>query len=552
MRRILIFDTTLRDGEQSPGASLNVDEKLVIAKQLESLGVDVIEAGFPISSSGDFDSVRLIAEKVRRPVICGLARAVDQDIDAAARALEPARRRRIHTFIATSRIHMEKKLKMKPEEVLERARAAVKRARQYTDDVEFSPEDATRSELTFLCQVVEAAIDAGATTVNIPDTVGYSEPEDFEARIRALLERVPNIRKAVLSVHCHNDLGLAVANSLAAVKAGASQVECTINGIGERAGNASLEEIVMALRQHRESYQAETSILTQEIWNSSRLVSNLTGLEVQRNKAIVGENAFAHEAGIHQHGVIQDPETYEIIRAEDVGWQGNQLSLGKHSGKHGVEKVLKERGYLLEPDQLSLVVQRVKEVADRQKRVEEDDVVAIARDVMNDLTPDEQLMVLKEVSVMTGNGFTPSATIKLALEGKEVVGTGTGVGPVDAAAHALASLVRAHVGHTLRLAEYGLKAITGGTDALAHANIRFEDEAGDQFRGEAVHADVIIASVQAMVKGANRAMNFQKRSRSHAAEGSRNGGRVSPLPSGGAAVGAEPAPLPLTSDGDPS
>ena len=538
MRRIQIFDTTLRDGEQSPGASLNVDEKLVIAKQLDSLGVDVIEAGFPTSSPGDFEGVRLIAEKVHGPVICGLARATAQDIDVAARALEPAPRRRIHTFIATSRIHMEKKLKKSPPEVLELAQAAVRRARQYTDDVEFSPEDATRSDLDFLCQVVEAAIDAGATTINIPDTVGYAVPDAFVARLRHLYEKVSGLRKVVLSVHCHNDLGLAVANSLAAVGAGAGQVECTINGIGERAGNASLEEIVMALRLHGHGIGVETGIHTQEIWKASRLVSNLTGLEVQRNKAIVGENAFAHEAGIHQHGVILDRSTYEIIRAEDVGWQGNQIVIGKHSGKHGVESVLKERGYLLEDEQLKEVVKRVKDLTDQEKAVEEDDVVAIARDVMNDLTPEEQLLSLKEVSVMTGNGFTPSATIKLQLEGKEVLGMGNGVGPVDAAAHALVSIVSAQVGSSLRLAEYGLKAITGGTDALAHASIRFEDELQNNFRGEAIDADVIIASVQAMVKGANRAMNFRKRQQ--------NGKQQSTAKPGISALAAQAGAVPLS------
>jgi 2-isopropylmalate synthase len=511
MRRILIFDTTLRDGEQCPGASLNVGEKLLIAKQLDVLGVDVIEGGFPISSPGDFDSVHLIAQEVHRPVICGLARASDKDIDAAARALEPAKRKRIHTFIATSNIHLEKKLKKSREEVIDLAAKAVKRARQYTDDVEFSPEDAARTDLEYMCMVVEAAIDAGATTINIPDTVGYAIPDEFGARIRYVFEKVPNIRKAVISVHCHNDLGLAVANSLAAVKAGAGQVECTINGIGERAGNCSLEEVVMGLRMKRDFYEAETGIKTQEIWNSSRLVSNLTKLDVQRNKAIVGENAFSHEAGIHQHGVLQDRETYEIILAEDVGWKGSRISIGKHSGKHGVKDVLKKHGYQLEEDKLQVVLGRVKDLADRQKNVEEDEIVAIARDVMDDLTPDEQLLVLREVSVMTGNGFTPSATIKLALEGKDVLGTATGVGPVDAAAHALQGMVKTHVGRTLELAEYGLKAITGGTDALAHASIRFKDEDGNGFRGEAVHADVIIASVQAMVKGANRAMNFLKR-----------------------------------------
>ena len=511
MRRILIFDTTLRDGEQSPGASLNVAEKLAIAKQLDVLGVDVIEAGFPISSPGDFEGVRLVAEKIRRPIICGLARATDADIDAAGEALKGAARRRIHTFIATSKIHLEKKLKKSPEEVIELARRAVQRARRYTDDVEFSPEDAARTDLDYMCQVIEAAIDAGATTINIPDTVGYAIPEEFGARIRHVLEKVPNVRKAVISVHCHNDLGLAVANSLAAVKAGAAQVECTINGIGERAGNCSLEEVVMALRQKKAFYDADNGIDTREIWTTSRLVSNLTKLDVQRNKAIVGENAFSHEAGIHQHGVLQDRETYEIIRAEDVGWQGSRIFIGKHSGKHGVMDILKKNGYQLEDDKLQVVLQRVKDVADRQKNVEESDIVAIARDVLEDLASDEHLLDLREVSVMTGNGFTPSATIKLSIEGQDVLGTGTGVGPVDAASHALQSIIRSHVGPSLTLSEYGLKGITGGTDALAHATIRFKDQDGKEFRGEAVHGDVIIASVQAMVKGANRAMNFQKR-----------------------------------------
>ena len=510
MNNILIFDTTLRDGEQSPGASLNVDEKLVIAKQLERLGVDIIEAGFPITSKGDFESVQLIASRVSGPTICGLARAVDADIEAAGEALKPAKKSRIHVFIATSKIHMDKKLKKSPQEVLDSGVRSVKKAREYTDDIEFSPEDASRSDLDFMCQVLEGAIDAGATTVNIPDTVGYATPEEYAARIQHIMENVPNIHKAVVSVHCHNDLGLAVANSLAAIRAGARQIECTVNGIGERAGNASLEEIVMALKLHEDLYQAKTEIDTREIYKTSRLISNLTGLEVQRNKAIVGDNAFAHEAGIHQHGVIQDRETYEIMRAEDVGWHGTNLVIGKHSGIHAVEKVLKNRGYALEKPELRQVIDRVKELADREKTVEEDDIVAIARDVMNDLTAEEQLLVLEEVSVMTGDGFTPSATMKLRLEDREVVGTGVGVGPVDAASQALQTIVHKHIGPNLKLKEYGLKAITGGTDALAHASICFEDEFENTFRGEAVHKDVILASVHAMVKGANRAMNYRK------------------------------------------
>ncbi len=515
MSKLLIFDTTLRDGEQSPGASLNVDEKLVIAKQLDRLGVDVIEAGFPISSPGDFESVKLISEKVRGPIICGLARAVDADIDTAGKALAAAERKRIHVFIATSKIHMDKKLRKSPEEVLESTVRSVKQARQYTDDVEFSPEDASRSDIDFMCRVLEAAIAAGATTVNIPDTVGYATPAEYAERIRLIFQRVPNIDRAIVSVHCHNDLGLAVANSLAAIKEGARQVECTINGIGERAGNASLEEIVMAVKLHGAEFGVETGINTSEIWPTSRLVSNLTGLDVQRNKAIVGRNAFAHEAGIHQHGVIQDRLTYEIMRSEDVGWQGDQLVIGKHSGIHAVEQVLAKRGYGLERDDLREVIKRVKEVADREKTIEEDDIVAIATDVINDLRPEEQLLTLEEVSVMTGNGFTPSATLKVKIEEREVLGTGTGVGPVDAASTALKRIIHDNIGPTLRLKEYGLKAITGGTDALAHASICFEDEIGNQFRGEAIDEDVIMASVRAMVKGANRALNFQKNFRSN-------------------------------------
>jgi 2-isopropylmalate synthase len=513
MKKLLIFDTTLRDGEQSPGASLNVDEKLLIARQLDRLGVDIIEAGFPISSPGDFQGVQLVAEKVHRPIICGLARAKDADIDAAAEALKKAKRKRIHVFIATSKIHMDVKLRMSADEVLENAVRSVKRARQHTDDVEFSPEDASRTEIGFLCRILEAAIDAGATTVNIPDTVGCATPDQYAERIRAIRERVSNIDRAVISVHCHNDLGLAVANSLAAVKQGALQVECTINGIGERAGNASLEEIVMALKMHQGEFGIETSVSTREIWPTSRLVSDLTGLEVQRNKAIVGRNAFAHEAGIHQHGVIQARETYEIMHAEDVGWRGEHLVIGKHSGIHAVEKVLKERGYQLEKDDLREVIRRVKEVADHEKKIEEDDIVAIANDVVSDLTRDEQLMTLVEASVMTGNTFTASATLKVRAEDKDLIGTGTGVGPVDAAAHALRSILEQAIGPALKLKEYGLKAITGGTDALAHASICFEDEAGCQFRGDAIEEDVILASVVAMVKGANRALNFRKHSK---------------------------------------
>ncbi len=511
MRRIKIFDTTLRDGEQSPGASMNVDEKLVIARQLEPLGVDIIEAGFPICSAGDFESVRLIAENITGPTVCALARTKVQDIDAAGKALEPCKKKRIHVFIATSELHMAKKLRMTSDEVIDAAVTGVRRARDYTDDVEFSPEDGSRTDMDFMCRIIEAAIDAGATTINIPDTVGYALPAEISQRFRLVRERVPNIDKAVLSTHCHNDLGLAVANSLAAMEAGCDQIECTINGIGERAGNASLEEIVMAIHLRRDQYDAETSINTKEIWSTSRLVSSLTGMEVQRNKAIVGENAFSHEAGIHQHGVIEDRRTYEILKAEDVGWKGTQLVIGKHSGVRAIAEILKGRGFSLNKTQLREVTERVKEAADKDKTVEEEDVIALATEVLGDQTPDEQLVELKEVSVMTGDHFTASATIKLVINGREAIGTATGVGPVDAAAHAMSSILRSSLGSQLTLKEYGLKAITGGTDALAHAQIRFRDDRGNVFRGESIESDVILASVNSMVKGANRALNFQKR-----------------------------------------
>ena len=511
MRKIKIFDTTLRDGEQSPGASLNVEEKLVIARQLERLGVDIIEAGFPISSPGDFESVKLIAESLDGPTICGLARARKEDIEAAGQALEKAANSRIHVFIATSNLHMDKKLKMSREEVLKIAVNSVELARQFTDDVEFSPEDASRSDMDFMCDVIEAAINAGATTINIPDTVGYAMPIEIGERVRYVKEKVPASNDIMLSIHCHNDLGVAVANSLSAMQAGCDQIECTINGIGERAGNASLEEIVMALKMREDVYEVETGINTEELWSTSRLVSNLTGIEVQRNKAIVGENAFAHEAGIHQHGVISDRRTYEIMSAKSVGWHGTQLVIGKHSGVHAIEKILERRGYDLNREQLHEVRTRVKDAADREKIIEEEDVVAFATEVLNELDHEEQVLALEEVSVMTGNGFTASATIKLRINEEEVIGTGTGVGPVDASSHALREILSARFGPELELSDYGLKAITGGTNALAHAHIQFTDQGENHFRGDAVDKDVILASVHAMIKGANRALNHRVR-----------------------------------------
>jgi len=525
MRKIKIFDTTLRDGEQSPGASLNVEEKLVIARQLERLGVDVIEAGFPISSPGDFESVKLIAESLDGPTICGLARARKEDIEAAGQALEKAANSRIHVFIATSNLHMDKKLKMSREEVLKMAVDGVELARQFTDDVEFSPEDASRSDMDFMCDVIEAAINAGATTINIPDTVGYAMPIEIGERVRYVKEKVPASNDIMLSIHCHNDLGVAVANSLSAMQAGCDQIECTINGIGERAGNASLEEIVMALQMRQDVYEVETRINTEELWSTSRLVSNLTGIEVQRNKAIVGENAFAHEAGIHQHGVISDRRTYEIMSAKSVGWHGTQLVIGKHSGVHAIEKILERRGYDLNREQLHEVRTRVKDAADREKNIEEEDVVAFATEVLNELDHEEQVLALEEVSVMTGNGFTASATIKLRINEEEVIGTGTGVGPVDASSHALREILSARFGPELELSDYGLKAITGGTNALAHAHIQFTDQGENHFRGDAVDKDVILASVHAMIKGANRALNHRVR---HEKGGAGEGAPASP------------------------
>ncbi|MEM7234350.1 MAG: 2-isopropylmalate synthase, partial [Planctomycetota bacterium] len=436
-------------------------------------------------------------------------RAMTKDIERAGDALKPAERARIHVFIATSQLHMDKKLRKGPEEVLEMARAGVKLARNFTDDVEFSPEDASRTDMDFMCRVIEAAIKAGATTINIPDTVGYATPGEILDRVNYVKTKVDGASDIAISIHCHNDLGLAVSNSLAAVQAGCDQIECTINGIGERAGNTSLEEVVMALRMREDIYGAETGINAKELWATSRLVSNLTGIDVQRNKAIVGRNAFAHEAGIHQHGVITDRRTYEIMSADDVGWHGDQLVIGKHSGVHAIKSVLTRRGYDLDDEQLREVATRVKEAADRDKIVEEEDVVAFAGDVLDELRPDEKNIELHEVSVMTGNSFTASATIKLTIDGQEVIGSGTGVGPVDAAASALQSILRRELGEFLKLKEYGLKAITGGTDALAHAHIRFQDPFGRSYRGEALDEDVILSSVHAMVKGANRALTVR-------------------------------------------
>jgi len=513
MKKIIIFDTTLRDGEQSPGASLTTPEKLVIARQLAKLGVDVIEAGFPIASQGDFEAVKLSAKKVDGPVICGLARTTQQDIDRAWDAVKHSKNPRIHTFIATSLIHREKKLRKTKEEIIQMASDAVKHAKSLCRDVEFSPEDAARTDLDYMCDVVKAAIEAGATTINIPDTVGYAEPEEFGRRIRYVFDKLGKIIKknnVVISIHCHNDLGLAVANSLEAVKNGATQVECTINGIGERAGNCSLEEVVMNIRTRKDFFKGfYTGIKTQEIFRASQLVSSLTGLSVQRNKAIVGRNAFAHEAGVHQHGVLSSKLTYEIMEPEEIGWQGTNIVIGKHSGKHAVEAILKEMGYELDPKQVEKIIAKVKDLADKQKEVMREDIIAITADIAGELSKEEEIIKLDEIKITTGNKTQPQADVTLIIEGKRKIGKGKGVGPVDALSHAISTMIDP----SIKLKEYNLKAITGGTDALADVSITVQDKKGGIFRAEAVNEDIIMASAIALVKGMNRALAGKKPSK---------------------------------------
>jgi 2-isopropylmalate synthase len=506
-RRIILFDTTLRDGEQSPGASLTVNEKLVIAHQLTRLGVDVIEAGFPIASDGDFEAVKEVARNIKGASVCGLARANDADIDRCWDAVKYAEKSRIHTFIATSKVHREEKLKKSKEEIIDLTRRAVSRAKGYCEDVEFSPEDAARTSLDYMCDVVRAAIESGATTINIPDTVGYAEPREFGDRIRYLFAHVPEAKNVVISVHCHNDLGNAVANSLAAVEAGATQIEGCINGIGERAGNASLEEVIMNLITRKDYFNIDVNVNTREIYKTSRLLSNLTGLEIQRNKPIVGANVFAHEAGIHQHGVLQNRETYEIMKAEDVGWTGENLVIGKHSGKHAVMAMLEEEGFRLDGDQIRQITEKVKDLADKQKMVERDDVIAIARDITNQLSEEEQFVKIEEFAVFTGSNMTPTASIKLRVYGDVKIASGTGDGPVDAVSNAIWQAIDP----SLKLVEYNLKAITGGTDALADVSIKLSDEQDNMFMTRALDEDVIKASVKAIIKGINKALSFKEK-----------------------------------------
>ena len=453
-KKIIIFDTTLRDGEQSPGASLTVQEKLIIAKQLAKLKVDVIEAGFPIASIGDFEAVQLIAKEVNGPIICGLARTTKEDIKRCWDAVKFSQKPRIHTFVATSDVHIEKKLRKSKKEILDMVTEAVNYAKSLCKDVEFSPEDAARTDIDYMCDVVRAAIKAGATTINIPDTVGYAEPEEFGQRIKDVFDKVREAKDVVISVHCHNDLGLAVANSLESIRNGATQIECTVNGLGERAGNCSMEEVVMNIKTRKDYFpNFTTSINTKEIYPTSRLVSNLTGLAVQRNKAIVGENAFAHEAGIHQHGVLSAKETYEIMNPEDIGWKGTNLVIGKHSGKHAVEALLKESGYDLSEDDISEIIEKVKKLADKQKIVETADVVAIASDILGNLSKEEEIVKLEEIKIQTGNIVKPTAEVSLRIEGELKKANGSGLGPVDALSNAIKNIVDGKI----LLKEYNLK-----------------------------------------------------------------------------------------------
>jgi 2-isopropylmalate synthase len=496
-RHIVIFDTTLRDGEQSPGASMNLTEKMEVAQALVELGVDVIEAGFPIASTGDFEAVREIAKTVRGSTVCGLARCRPEDIDRAWEAVKHAERPRIHAFLATSAIHREFKLKMGKEEIIQRAVDGVKRAAGYCPDVEFSPEDAARTEVDFLCEVVEKAIDAGATTVNIPDTVGYATPVQMGRVIQLLRDRVPNIDKAVISVHCHNDLGMAVANSLAAVEAGAGQVECTINGIGERAGNCSLEEIVMALRTRNDVYHADTQVISQRLVPTSRLVANITGMHVQRNKAIVGSNAFAHEAGIHQDGMLKERTTYEIMRPEDVGFAMSDLVLGKHSGRAALADRAKALGYRLTGEQLNTVFDEFKALADKKKEIYDADLAALVEEQIRAVT---ELWSLESYEVTSGTSRKPNVSLALR-RGDELLNTTTsaGDGPIDAIFLAIEDLTGMHV----TCKDFRVHSVTVGQDAQGEVTVQVEYD-GRLYRGRGVSTDSVEASAKAFLNAINR------------------------------------------------
>ena len=496
--KLIIFDTTLRDGEQSPGASMTRDEKVRIARALERLRVDVIEAGFPAASPGDFEGVQAVARAVKDSVVCGLARALDKDIDRAGEALREAARSRIHTFIATSPIHMQLKLRMTPDEVIEHAVRAVRRARQYTDNVEFSPEDAGRSDEDFLCRILEAVIDAGATTLNIPDTVGYSLPDQFGATIRRLRERIPNADRAIFSVHCHNDLGLAVANSLSAVLNGARQVECTINGLGERAGNAALEEIVMAVTTRKDVFPCHVDVDTREIVACSKLVSNITGFPVQPNKAIVGANAFAHESGIHQDGVLKHRETYEIMRAEDVGWTANRMVLGKHSGRNAFKTRMMELGIDFGSEaEVNEAFARFKELADKKHEIFDEDLQALITDAAG--VAEDEGVRLVSLRVCAETGERPSAQVTVCVDQEELTGRATGGGVVDASLKAIEAVVQTEA----QLLLYSVNNITTGTDAQGEITVRLE-KGGRIVNGQGADTDIVIASAKAYIHAVNK------------------------------------------------
>jgi 2-isopropylmalate synthase len=495
--RVVIFDTTLRDGEQSPGISLDVGEKLEIADQLARLGVDYIEAGFPIASQGDFEAVLAIAKSVRGPVICGLSRTALKDIDRCWEAIEPAEKRRIHTFIATSETHMKHKLRMTPEQVLHEAATAVAHARNYTADVEFSPEDASRSDFDFMCTVLDAAVAAGATTLNIPDTVGYATPEEWAELMRRIRQRVAG--DYVISTHCHNDLGLAVANSLAAVNAGARQIECTVNGIGERAGNAALEEIVMALKTRPDTFGGiDTGIKTDELARSSRIVSRLTGYPVQFNKAVVGRNAFSHEAGIHQHGVLRERTTYEIMDPAAVGMGESKLVLGKHSGRAAFKDALQKMGVEIHGDGLESAFSRFKELADRKIHLSEADLEALVAEEMGGHMT--QAFELVSIDLRGGTTQTPTATITMTVEGSECTATETGDGLVEASCKA----IRKCTGMEGTLTDYNVLSVTGGVDALGDVSLSFESSDGIKVSGRGLSTDVVEASARAFIAALNR------------------------------------------------
>ncbi|WP_297217092.1 2-isopropylmalate synthase [uncultured Desulfovibrio sp.] len=502
--KIYFFDTTLRDGEQSPGATMNLQEKLRLAHQLEVLGVDIMEAGFPASSPGDFDSVKRIAEQAGDIQVAGLARCMESDIDRCWEAVKPARRPRIHTFLSTSPLHMKYKLRKEPDVVLQMIDAGVRRCAGYTDNVEFSAEDASRSERDFLCRVVETAINAGATTINLPDTVGYAQPDEFAALIKYVIENTPNSHKAIFSVHCHNDLGLAVANTLAALRVGARQAEVTIGGIGERAGNAALEEVVMALRVRRDFYHLDHNIHTEQLYPSCRLLSMTIGQPIANNKAIVGANAFAHESGIHQDGMLKNRETYEIMTPQSVGRTESSLVIGKHSGRNAVRNKFESMGYKLDDEQLQVLFEAVKQLADRKKTLHDDDLMALVQEEIYRI-PDRYR--LRHVSVQSSDagGVPPTAAVLMDVDGVETSRAGFGVGPVDAIFNVINDMVKREP----ELEQYAINAVTSGTDALGEVTVRLA-EGSFKAVGRGAHPDVLVASARAYVNALNNLSKLEK------------------------------------------